>query len=293
MMIPYKKINRIVTDIMGPGVHDVIPLKKGITNNSYIFTCRGQRYVLRLNGAGTERLINRKGELESYTAISSCGISDEIIAIDADKGYKITRFVENAHNCNPYNGRDVKLCMEKLRHFHKLKIKSGSIFDLYGTLEYYETLWTRRASKYKDYAAIKKQVYALKPMLDTIDRNSFVLTHMDPVSDNFLITDTDQVYLIDWEYAGMQDMYVDLAMFAIYTGYTRAETDRLINVYFDGACPDEIYWRIYAYQAIGGLLWSNWCEFKEDMGIYFDTYPDVQYRYAKDCSKLALNMLMS
>ena len=95
----------------------MVPLKKGMTNNSYIFTHGGSRYVLRLNGAGTGRLINRQREVETYGAVSSYGISDEIIVIDADKGYKITRFIENARNCNPYNGRDVKMCMEKLREF--------------------------------------------------------------------------------------------------------------------------------------------------------------------------------
>lgn len=293
MEIPYKKIKRIVSDVMGPGISDVVPLKKGMTNNSYIFTHGGSRYVLRLNGAGTGRLINRQREVETYGAVSSYGISDEIIAIDADKGYKITRFIENARNCNPYNGRDVKMCMEKLREFHEFKIKGNFIFDLYHTLEYYESLWKRKKSKYEDYDVIKKRVYKLKPVLDTIDRKKFVLAHIDAVPDNFLMTDTGKVYLIDWEYAGMQDIYVDLAMFAIYTGYTREETDRLIRLYFDGDCSDEIYWRIMAYEAVGGLLWSNWCEFKEDLGIYFDKYPETQYGYAKKYSEMALDMLRS
>ena len=56
---------------------------------------------------------------------------------------------------------------------------------------------------------------------------------------------------------------------------------------------DEIYWRIMAYEAVGGLLWSNWCEFKEDLGIYFDKYPETQYRYAKKYSEMALDMLRS
>ena len=34
MEIPYKKIKRIVSDVMGPGISDVVPLKKGMTNNS-------------------------------------------------------------------------------------------------------------------------------------------------------------------------------------------------------------------------------------------------------------------
>ena len=84
-----------------------------------------------------------------------------------------------------------------------------------------------------------------------------------------MITDKQEVVLIDWEYAGMQDKHFDLAMFAIYAGYTLEESERLMHIYFKGECSSELYIRILAYHAIGGLLWSNWCEFKEDMGIHF------------------------
>lgn len=79
MEIPYKKIKRIVSDVMGPGISDVVPLKKGMTNNSYIFTHGGSRYVLRLNGAGTGRLINRQREVETYGAFLLMGSAMKLL----------------------------------------------------------------------------------------------------------------------------------------------------------------------------------------------------------------------
>ena len=114
---------------------------------------------------------------------------------------------------------------------------------------------------------------------------------MDAVPDNFMITDKQEVILIDWEYAGMQDKHVDLAMFAIYAGYTLEESERLMHIYFKGECSSELYIRILAYHAIGGLLWSNWCEFKEDMGIHFGEYAQKQYEYAKEYSLLVDTLL--
>ena len=42
-----------------------------------------------------------------------------------------------------------------------------------------------------------------------------VLTHIDAVPDNFLFIDSEDgsedIRLIDWEYAGMQDPHVDIA----------------------------------------------------------------------------------
>jgi thiamine kinase-like enzyme len=31
-----------------------------------------------------------------------------------------------------------------------------------------------------------------------------------------------------------------------------------------------------------GLLWSNWCEYKRQMGVEFGDYALRQYRFAKD-----------
>ncbi|MFR7977894.1 MAG: phosphotransferase [[Ruminococcus] torques] len=48
-----------------------------------------------------------------------------------------------------------------------------------------------------------------------------VLTHIDAVPDNFLFIEeasgSTSIRLIDWEYAGMQDPHIDIAMFCIYS----------------------------------------------------------------------------
>ena len=42
----------------------------------------------------------------------------------------------------------------------------------------------------------------------------------------------EDIRLIDWEYAGMQDPHVDIAMFCIYSMYDREHVDKLIDAYF-------------------------------------------------------------
>ena len=96
------------------------------------------------------------------------------------------------------------------------------------------------------------------------------------------------IQLIDWEYAGMQDRYVDLAMFSIYSMYEKDQVDNLIDTYFRvaGEKTDEnIRTRVYAYISMCGLLWSNWCEYKRGLGVDFGEYSLRQYRYAKDYYK--------
>ena len=91
-----------------------------------------------------------------------------------------------------------------------------------------------------------------------------------------------EIRLIDWEYAGMQDPHVDMAMFAVYAMYDREQVDALIDAYFPEGCKNEIRIKIYCYIAACGLLWSNWCEYKKSLGVEFGEYSLRQYRYAKE-----------
>ena len=88
--------------------------------------------------------------------------------------------------------------------------------------------------------------------------------------------------MIDWEYAGMQDPHIDIAMFAIYAFYDKQQIDELIQIYCGKDYTDEIRVKIYCYVSACGLLWSNWCEYKRALGVDFGEYSRRQYDYAKD-----------
>ena len=174
--------------------------------------------------------------------------------------------------------------MKRLRAFHELKLKVGHEFDIFGQMEFYETLWNGIPSAYKDYRETKENVLSLKSYIEAHVKEK-VLTHIDAVPDNFLFVNKngkEDIRLIDWEYAGMQDPHVDIAMFCIYSLYDRSQVDNLIESYFPEGCDDVIRIKIYCYIAACGLLWSNWCEYKRNLGVDFGEYSLRQYRYAKE-----------
>lgn len=49
--------------------------------------------------------------------------------------------------------------------------------------------------------------------------------------------------------------------------------------------------KIYCYIAACGLLWSNWCEYKRNLGVEFGEYSLRQYRYAKDYYRIVQDEL--
>ena len=269
-------------------VTNITVLKKGMTNRSFLFSCKDKKYIMRIPGEGTDQLINRRQEAAVYQTIAGRKICDEIAYINPENGYKITEYLDGARVCDAEKEEDLQKCMKKLREFHGQKLKVDHSFDLFGQMEYYESLWEGTPSAYKDYEKTKVHVLQLKDYIEA-NAGEWVLTHIDAVPDNFLFVEEngkEEIRLIDWEYAGMQDPHVDIAMFCIYSLYKKEQVDHLIDLYFEGSCDDKTRIKIYCYIAVCGLLWSNWCEYKRKLGVEFGEYSLRQYRYAKDYYKI-------
>lgn len=271
-------------DVKASEITDITVLKKGMTNRSFLFTCKQKKYIMRIPGEGTDQLINRREEAQVYIAIDGKNICDEIVYINPDNGYKITEFLEGSRVCDPNNVDDLKMCMKKLKEFHALNLSVGHEFDIFKQINFYEKLWNGTSSVYKDYEKTKERVFKLRDYIEAhVEKKC--LSHIDAVPDNFLFTESGDIRLIDWEYAGMQDPHVDIAMFCIYALYNKQQVDRLINIYFENKCDKETRLKIYCYIAACGLLWSNWCEYKRSLGVEFGEYSLRQYRFAKDYYK--------
>lgn len=273
---------------------NITVLKKGMTNRSFLFESGAHKYIMRIPGEGTDQLINRKNEASVYETIRDKNICDDIFYINPENGYKITKYVQGARCCDPENMDDVRKCMKRLRDFHNLELTVDHEFNIFGQIEFYETLWEGNPSVYKDYEKTKENVFSLKPYIDA-HAGKKILTHIDAVPDNFLFSvnekGEEELRLIDWEYAGMQDPHVDIAMFCIYALYDRDQVEDLIDSYFTEGCSEETRIKIYCYIAACGLLWSNWCEYKRNLGVEFGEYSLRQYRYAKDYYKLVKEKL--
>lgn len=275
-------------------ITNITVLKKGMTNRSFLFTAADAKYIMRIPGEGTDQLINRQQEAEVFRTISGLGLCDDPVYINPQNGYKITKFLEGVRVCDSENVSDLKRCMAKLREFHQMKLIVPHTFDIFGQIDFYETLWEGEPSIYRDYARTKENVLSLCPFIDGLEKD-WCLTHIDAVPDNFLFYtpegEEEQLQLTDWEYSGMQDPHVDIAMFCIYSLYSKRQCDQLIDIYFNHSCDRITRAKIYCYIAACGLLWSNWCEFKRKLGVEFGEYSFRQYRFAKDYYRYAEELI--
>ncbi|WP_028504534.1 NTP transferase domain-containing protein [Ruminococcus sp. FC2018] len=283
----------VIADVFKVALEDIVDimvLKKGMTNRSFLFSVNGDKYIMRIPGEGTALLINRAQETEVFRTISGSGLCDDPVYINPDNGYKITKYLNGVRVCDTDNVADLKRCMKKLRDFHNMKLKVGHSFDIFAQIEFYESLWKGNPSVFKDYKQTKANVLSLREFIDKTEKER-CLAHIDAVPDNFLFYQDgsdEKLQLTDWEYSGMQDPHVDIAMFCIYSMYNKNQVDRLIDIYFENKCDKKTRTKIYAYISMCGLLWSNWCEFKRNLGVEFGEYSLCQYRFAKDYYRYAL-----
>lgn len=260
----------------------------GMTNSSEIITINNRKYIVRIPGAGTNRLINRHQEKQVYDTIKHLNMSDNVVHFNEENGIKVSKFINYAHNCNIHSLYDIERCISTLREFHNKKLKVDFEFNLKDTLNYYESLVSKH--KINNYATYRQLIDTLLKWINTLEKES-TLCHIDCNADNFLLTDTS-TYMIDWEYAAMQDPHIDIAMFAIYSNLSKQDLDKLISLYFNKEVDKTTRMKIYAYAAICSLIWAVWCDYKYyEHGINYGKYHENQYAQSLFYAELVIDYL--
>lgn len=263
-------------------------LFKGMTNNLMRFSVHGKPYLLRIPGAGSNELTDRQNEAAVYKALEGKDLTDKIVYISGESGYKIAHYWGESRTCDSSDPGDVKACMEHLKRLHDMKLEVDHSFEPIQMLKSYEALLSE-APSFEDYYKTREKIMHLHRLLSQLPKSNY-LCHIDPVSDNFLFVD-EKVYLIDWEYAGMSDPAIDVAMFAIYADYDKEGFERAMEFYYKKTPTILQRFKVYSYAAIAGLLWSVWCEYKAQFGINYGEYAIKQYRYARNFYNYATELL--
>lgn len=269
-------------------------LKAGMTNKSFLFCVNQKHYICRIPGPGTELLINRKQEKCVYDAVKELNLTEHIVYFDGETGYKISEYYEGAINSDPRDWEEVASCMKALHLLHDAALRVDHRFDIRERIIFYERLCKSQLSHepgetllFEDYESVRAWMDQLMDELDKLNRPE-TLSHIDSVADNFLFLPDGSIRLIDWEYSGMCDPLIDVAMCAIYSYYDEKETERLIQVYLGRAATDEEHFVIYSYMALGGFLWTLWAIYKGTVGEEFGEYTIIMYRYAKKYYRKAM-----
>jgi len=218
----------------------ISPLGGGITNSNYRVDTGGESFVLRIAGADTELLgISRDHEHAANLAAGKLGIAPEVVYMIQPEGYLVTRFI----TARPFppeeitQPENIRRVMGVVRKIHSMPELPGT-FSVFRTVEDYAEIARRYEVEFPEKfdwlleraheaeAAIESDIEALRPC------------HNDLLNANFLID--DRIYVLDWEYAGMGDIFFDLANFSDHHELSDEQDRWLLECYFGETTDKQI-----------------------------------------------------
>ena len=273
-------------------ITDLKPLQKGITNSVLSFTCRGGKYVYRYPGTGSEILVDRGREAMLQSLASEIGIDSTLVATSIAYGWRIARYVPS-RAFDYKNISDVVRGVQTLRKLHEAPVKVRWEFDVQKKWEQLrdmipEEKYGDNFAEYPGFSAIRDRVYKLYE-LSKNDNISKRLSHGDSRDEHFLINE-NEIYLIDWEYAGYGDPGFDIGTYVAGGDHSQEEVDQILFIYFRREPTPLEKRHFYAWIAISGFFYMHWCMFKESTGQKVGYLKPLWYRFAKEYSSLALDM---
>ena len=143
---------------------------------------------------------------------------------------------------------------------------------------------------FDDYEIIKEKVLNLKGILNDLGKE-LRPCHNDTVPENF-VKDDERLYLIDWEYSGMNDPMWDLAAHIIECDFSEGDEELFLNTYFEGNIEEKYKTKILIYKICQDFLWSIWTNIKEAKGDDFGSYGENRYNRAKSNLNKIFNLNM-
>ena len=257
----------------------------GMSNKNFKVTKGKLEYVLRVPGNGSEGMVVRSNEEQNSRQACKMGINPPIRYFNAKTGIKLADFVKNAETLNgatiqrPSSMKKIVKIFQTLHHSH---VRFGNEFNVFNEIRNYERLLEEcNGTMYEGYEDHREKVLRFEDYLNKLGV-SIKPCHNDLVAENFLKAEDGTIYLIDWEYSGMNDPMWDIAALFLENNFSEENQDYFLSHYFNGKEPENARKKIFVYQILMDWLWALWTVIKEAQGDDFGTYGVDRYTRAID-----------
>lgn len=255
----------------------------GMSNKNFRVDFQGKSYVLRVPGNGSEGMIIRSFEEFNSIEGSKLGINPPVYYFNSETGIKLVDFVNEAETLNAATIQrhdNMKKIARIYRNLHYSHVRLKNEFNIFREIEKYDRLLEKAgATMYKGWENVRPRVMKLETLLNDLGVDLHPC-HNDAVPENFLKAGNGIIYLIDWEYSGMNDPMADFAALFLESEFTTENQDYMLTHYFDGEIPENAMPKILCYQALWDYLWAQWTVIKEAKGDDFGTYGRDRYNRA-------------
>ena len=231
--------------ILNEKVYSIEETSYGVTNKNYIVTTENNKYFYRTSKDST-KIVNKDNEKEALQLLLDEPYFLKPVYFNNDN--LITEFQQHPKTFISQRSLSNIIRIGKLlKNFHSKKFQADNIFNPIDQFNNY-------------YKQIDEKPHVLDEFMYIIEqfKNQYKadrLCHNDLVEGNFLFS-KDSLYLIDFEYAGFNDYYFDIASFISENDVNYEETITFFKSYFtDEQCN---YEKLDVFLHFCDLLWYTW-----------------------------------
>ena len=233
----------------------------GLTNLVFRIDVGADHYVLRIPGKGTEEYINRAHEAQAARETARVQVSPAVLHFDVATGVMVTRLVERAVTMTPETFRTRSGSPARagavLRQLHRSDAVFKFRFELFAMIDdYLKVLAAKETRLPAGYHDVVAEAAGVRAALQAHALPS-AACHCDPLCENFLDAG-ERMWLVDWEYSGMNDPLWDLGDLSVEGGFSATQDDEMMRAYFGGEARPAEHGRIVIYKAMCDLLWTLW-----------------------------------
>lgn len=276
------KLKDLMTEVFGDEEWKDIQRLGGMTNHSYKITRNdGEEYLVRIPGDGTEEMINRLDERKSTELGCNLEIDSPLLYF-GDDGRKVMKFIHNPQEMNEEVMRRKENLLQAAAIFHKLHtcgVDTGVRFEVFEMAELYEKIIREGGvAFYDDYEEVKQTVMDIKAAVDATGIAPRVPCHNDSLMGNWVLDGNGRLYLIDWEYSGMNEAMWDLSCLSIEADYSPENDDELLEAYYGRPATIDEKKRFIAAKMYVDYLWTLWGLTRIPFdGDFMQEYADGRY----------------
>lgn len=272
---------------------EIGPLTGGITNRLYrVRLADGGDYVVRVYGQKTELFIDRDLEMQSIKAMERSGVVPKLIRYLPEKRATIVEFIPGRvmRNENFMEHDRLELLVRPIKLIHNCPVQLPRLFDPLLEVKRLFALLGNLSSGYPEFdIAGTIEIMETISALADIPHSQYVPCHNDLLAENFIMAedrpkDAEPVYLIDWEYAGMNTPYYEMSDLFQEILVPREIEERILRIYWEDQNMDEHLRKTDMFRPFPDMYWFLWSLIQSNISaIKFDyyNYGKVKYENAR------------
>lgn len=218
---------------------------QGYCNTNYKLKTDKKEYLIRVFKDDTTVNVSRDFEFQIQRKVSKKNIAPKPFFLDLENALMITDFINGVHKYSLSNLELIKLT-KIIKKFHSIKTNEKE-YDLKKDFKSYGDFLKDTESK----KLIKVSFHELQKIKKY--KKQLVLTHHDLNAKNIIFT-KNRIKIIDWEFAGVNDLFFDLASVCCEFNLSQQQQQLLLKTYLKNTRKKDIN-KLNSYK----IIYKNLC----------------------------------